>query len=100
MRTVLLLSVLALSGRGALFGGDAPAGTPLGQCQRRAADDPAVQAATLRANSPLQDVRVRGVHEQEVAMQRAVQRCLAGRGQAPAGGVEPVQGDWLGPPLL
>ncbi len=91
--------LVTLSGCGALSG-DAPTSTAQGQCQRRAADDPAVRAATLRANSPLQDVRVSGVHEQEMAMRRAVQRCLAGRGLAPAGGVEPVQGNWLGSPLL
>ncbi len=100
MNRLLLLSALALTGCAGLFGSDAPAGSTLGICQRRAIDDPAVQEATLRANSPLQGVRVEGVHDQQVATRRAVQRCLAGRGAAPAGGVEPVQGDWLGPPLL
>lgn len=96
MRTVLLLALFGLSA----CGGDAPANTALGRCQRKAVEDPAVQEAILRANSPLQEVRVRGVHDQKMATQRAVQKCLAGHGLAPAGGVEPVQGDWLGPPLL
>ena len=35
-----------------------------------------------------------------VARQAAVQKCLAAKGLAPKGGVEPVKGTWLGPPLL
>ena len=70
------------------------------ECQRQAVNDPAVQALIERANSPLQAVRVEGVHDQEVATRLAVQRCLAGRAGAPVGGVEPVQGGWLGPSLF
>jgi hypothetical protein len=99
MTRLLLLALLALSGC-ATLAGDAPADSAQGECQRRAVDDPAVQAATLDANSPLQEVRVLGVHNQEVAMRRAVQRCLAARNGAPVGGVEPVQGGWLGPSLF
>ena len=93
-----LLPMLLLLGG---CGGTAP-DAATASCRARAVQDPAVQAAILRANSPLQEVRVLGVHEQQVAMRRAVQRCLAvSRGQ-PAGGVEPVQGGggWLGPSLF
>ncbi len=99
MRLFLLSLVVALSGCGALSG-DPPADTVQGECQRRAVNDPAVQAAIEDANSPLQEVRVQGVHDQDVAMRRAVQRCLAARAGRPTGGVEPVQGSWLGPSLF
>ena len=100
MRLLAVLALLSLSSCAGGSGASASADPALRQCQGRAVNDPAVQAAILRANSPLQEVRVQGVHDQAVAIKRAVHRCLAARGLAPAGGVEPVEGDWLGPPLL
>ena len=86
MRFLLLAALLALPDCGG-----APEGQAQAACEQQALDDPAVQAAILRANSPLQEVRVPGVQAQKNAIARAVQRCLSGHGSAPRGGVEPVQ---------
>lgn len=68
----------------------APAADPrLAACQQQALSDPLVIVAIERANSQLQEVRVPGVREQKIAMDRAVQRCLGG--PQVRGGVEPVQ---------
>lgn len=96
MRASALLALLLLAG----CGGEAPSDTALGECQRQAVEDPTVQAAIVDANTSLQGVRMQGVHDLAVARQAAVQRCLAAKGLAPKGGVEPVKGEWLGPPLL
>ena len=92
MKRAVWLALLALCGcAGMSGGGDAADNTPLAQCQRQALSDPAVQTAIEHANSMLQEVRVPGVREQKFAMRQAVQRCMAAKGLAPKGGVEPVQ---------
>jgi hypothetical protein len=65
----------------------------LAQCAARADSDPAVLQARINANSELQEVHVPGVRLAEIARQRAINRCLAGEGLAPVGGVEPVEQD-------
>ncbi len=90
MKRMMWLVLLALSGCAGSLGGGASSDAALAQCQSRALDDPAVQTAIEHANSPLQEVRVPGVREQQFAMRQAVQRCMAAKGLAPKGGVEPV----------
>ncbi len=86
MRFLLLAALLVLPDCAG-----APQGRTQAACEQQALNDPAVQAAILRANSPLQEVRVPGVQAQKDAIARAVQRCLSGQGSSPRGGVEPVQ---------
>lgn len=82
-RLLLLLGLAALAACSS-----APPGSRLAECQSEALQDPTVQAAILRANSPLQEVRIPGVMDQKRAYDRAVQGCMAGPGQQY--GVEPV----------
>ena len=92
MKHLGLLLLLVLPGCSGI--GDAPADTPLGQCQQQALNDPAVKEAIERANSTLQEVRVPGVRDQKFAIKQAVQRCMAAKGLAPKGGVEAVKPYW------
>jgi hypothetical protein len=87
VRAVLLV-LLALSGCGAR-----PSDPVLARCEAQSDSDPAVHEAIIEANSELQEVHVLGVRAVNRARQRAVQRCLAGKGLAPLGGVEPVEHD-------
>ena len=86
MTRAWLLVLLALS-----TCGGPPADPAQAQCEAQADNDADVEDAVIRANSQLQEVRVPGVHDEKVARERAVQRCLAGKGLAPEGGVEPEE---------
>jgi hypothetical protein len=81
-----LIVLLALSGCGG-----PPADRAQAACQRTAENDPAVKDAIERANTDLPQVRIPALRAQKDAMARAVQACLADKGSAPRGGVEPVQ---------
>jgi hypothetical protein len=83
MRRIAAILVLAC-----LCGCSAASPDPrVAACQAQAQADPTVQAAILRANSPLQEVRIPGVRDQKIAFDRALRRCLGGNRY----GVDPVQ---------
>ena len=84
-RALLLCLLLCPLGAGCAT---APTDPREAACRRRALDDPTVQAAIERANTPLQEVRVPGVREQQRTIDSYVRRCLGGPN---VGGVEPVR---------
>ena len=89
MRALLFLPLLLVGCQPALpevFQPDVPA-----VCHDQVFGDPVVKAAIDNANSPLSEVRMPGVAAQKQAVAVALRKCLAGRGLAPLGGVEPVR---------
>lgn len=89
MRLLSLLLLLVAGCQAALpevFQPDVPAA-----CHDQVFNDPAVKAAIVDANSPLAQIRMPGVAAQKQAVAVALRKCLAGRGVAPQGGVEPLR---------
>ncbi len=87
---VILPLVLAGCGRPALpevAEPDVPS-----ECRDQVYNDPAVKAAIVQAvNSQFAEFRVPGVAAQKQAVAVALRKCLATRGSAPKGGVEPIR---------
>ncbi len=84
IRALAAVVLLALAGCGG-----PPDTSPQAQCGRRADDDPQVRALLLqRTVSGAEDLNLAAAYQR--ARRQAVQRCLAGQGLAPSGGVEPT----------
>lgn len=84
MRSPAILLLAVLAGCAA----PPPANTPQAQCQQQADKDPAVQALLVQAPVNSQDVIWQT--KLSIARRTAVNSCLAAKGLAPRGGVQPV----------